>query len=748
MRMAQWRRRRWIAIGGATAAVAIGAWSAIALATPSGLVVTPSPTHLAPHLSWSEGDGTATGYNIGRAATCAGPFTTIASPVAPATSFDDTTLPTDGSADGTYCYQVTGLYPAGNTASGTAAVVFDTQKPVVTITSPAPGPVAGTVTITATASDATSQVNTIQLSIVGAAISIPVAHGTSATFTWNTKVLATNGASYTVTAVATDFAGNASAPATAAVTVDNTPPGAPGVSALQSPVAGSPTLTWLPVAGETYTVARDGTPLAGTVSPPWTDSATIAPGTYHYVVTAKDTAGNTTPSNDTTVVVIPPSVTAPRSLTALSPTNTVPHLTWQPPITFAVTSWEIYRDGAPLQAVDPALASFDDTTATQGPHTYSVQALNGMTGGDMSGSVSVTYDNVPPVLASANATANPDGSISITWPAATDPAPGSGVSSYVVRRAAGASAPNDAGSGTGVCTLTAPATGCMDTTAKSGTFYTYAVFAVDAAGNFARREASAKAIDTIAPDPVTGLKVVSSDRTYVRLGWNVPPLKGNDSDLAGFRVLLLRPGAKAPANPNDGTIVCRNDDPTDTLCDSLDLTTGKKVTYAVYAYDGVPNYSAPVLISAVPHSIDKTPPHKPTNVTLTHVGLVYTLKWVSPRDPDLSKFRVTLFPKTPAVRPSLGKAIVTGRVLHATFTLKAGQKVYVNLFAFDVTGNFSRVSQYIVAPVIQAKSKHKVTKKKGAKTPPKKTAAKTVKKKAPKLKLTGPKNKPVTVVIA
>ena len=41
-----------------------------------------------------------------------------------------------------------------------------------------------------------------------------------------------------------------------------------------------------------------------------------------------------------------------------------------------------------------------------------------------------------------------------------------------------------------------------------------------------------------------------------------------------------------------------------------------------------------------------------------------------------------------------------------------------------------------------------MAKKKGAKTPPKKTATKTVKKKAPKLKLTGPKNKPVTVVIA
>jgi hypothetical protein len=332
--------------------------------------------------------------------------------------------------------------------------------------------------------------------------------------------------------------------------------------------------------------------------------------------------------------------------------------------------------------------------------------------------------------------------VAITWPAATDPDPGSGVSSYVVRRAAGASAPADAASGTGICTLTAPATGCMDTTARSGTFYAYAVFAVDAAGNFTRRDASAKAVDSVAPDPVTGLRVVSSDRTYVRLGWNVPALKGNDADLAGYRVLLLPPGAKAPTGPGDGTVVCRNEDPTDTLCDSLNLKTGKKVTYAVYAYDGVPNYSTPVVISAVPHSIDKTPPHKPTSVTLGHAGLVYTLKWVSPRDPDLSKFRVTLTAKTTAPRPSVGRAVVTGRVLHATFTLTAGQKVYVNLFALDVTGNFSRVSQYIVAPSFQTKSKHKAAKKKAAAT------KKTVKKKPPKLKLAGTKEKPVTVVIA
>ena len=158
----------------------------------------------------------------------------------------------------------------------------------------------------------------------------------------------------------------------------------------------------------------------------------------------------------------------------------------------------------------------------------------------------MTYDNVPPTLASASATANPDGTD-------LDHVAGghrsrSGIRGLELRRAPRHRRlrPTDAGLGTAICTLTAPATGCMDTNAKSGTFYAYAVFAVDAAGNFTRREASAKAVDTVPPDPVTGLRVVSSDRTYVRLGWTVPALKGNDSDLAGFRVLLAAPGQSRP----------------------------------------------------------------------------------------------------------------------------------------------------------------------------------------------------------
>ena len=350
-----------------------------------------------------------------------------------------------------------------------------------------------------------------------------------------------------------------------------------------------------------------------------------------------------------------------------------------------------------------------------------MQALSSGVPGDMSSSVSVTYDAVAPVLGPASATANPNGSVSVIWPAATDPSPGAGIASYVVRRATGATGPSDAASGTAVCTQLPPATGCVDASAKDGTLYGYSVFAIDAAGNVARRTASAKASDTQPPDAVAGLKVLTFDRTYARLSWNVPALSGADADISGYRVLKLRPGAKAPLNPQDGTIVCRNGDPQNHICDALDLTAGKRVMFAVYAYDDVLNYSAPAMISIVPHSVDRVPPHRPTKVTLTRSGLAYTLRWVSPRDLDLSRFRVTLLPKKPAPRPAVGKAVVTGRVLHANFTLSAGQKVYVNLFALDVSGNFSRVTRYVVAPAIASRSKHRVTQRAGEATTPKRT---------------------------
>jgi hypothetical protein len=711
MRMAARRKRSSLAIAGATAVAVIGGWAAIALGAPA--FTAPALTRLPVNLSWS--DGAATGYSLSRAP---GACTAPGSPVDLSLVSPTQTTFSDSPADGHYCYAVTGTYGDATPPTSSADVWVDNTPPTVPAFSSAifPGAtVHGNVMIGASSSDPEggSGVVTTTITING---TLFASGASSAIGSWNTSI----DGPYTLVATSTDAAGNQSATAPISVTVDNTPPVAFTIFA-PSPVAGSPTLSW--GGADTYTASRDGVSV-GAVSSPWTDPGNPAPGSHTYVITASDGAGNQRGSS-VTVLVLPLSVTAPQELSASSPTNDFPHLTWQKPETFAVTSWQVYRDGVVVAAnIGSNTTSFDDTTVpTQGPHVYVVQALSDTTLGDKSGSVSVIYDTTPPALDPASATANPNGSISVNWPDATDPPPGSGISKYLVRRGSGTPAPPDTSSGTAVCTLTPPANVCADSGAKSGTTYGYAVFAIDAAGNLARREAGARAADTQPPDAVAGLKIVSFDRTYARLGWTVPALKGADEDLAGYRVIQLRAGAKAPLSPQDGTVVCRNDDPKDSICDALNLTTGKKITFAVYALDEVPNYSAPMVISMVPHSIDRKPPHKPTKVRLVRDGVRYTLTWVSPRDRDLSKFRVTLFDKRPAPRPSKGKAIVTGRVLHASFTLRPGQRVYVNLFALDVSGNFSRVSRLIVVPkqLIVPKSKHKGAKKQSA---GKKTGAK------------------------
>jgi hypothetical protein len=371
--------------------------------------------------------------------------------------------------------------------------------------------------------------------------------------------------------------------------------------------------------------------------------------------------------------------------------------------------------------------SYDDVAVgTQGPHTYAVQALSDATSGDLSSSISVTYDTIPPVLAAPAAVANPNGSVGLGWPDAADPAPGSGISSYIVRR--GASPPADPTAGTSVCTVALPApTGCVDTTVQNGTSYGYSVFALDGAGNVTRQTVSVRAVDTEAPPAVSGFHA-SMGPTNAHLTWNVPPRQGANSDLAGFRVIRLAAGA-TPGNPRDGTVVCPGLGFRDFDCFVQNLTTGKRATFAIYAFDEVPNFSAPTILTVTPRG-DKIRPHAPTKVRLRRAGARITMTWVSSKDADLSYFIVRLNANGPLRKPVAGRVVFKGRKLQASFMLKAGQVTYANLFAVDLSGNSSpRVFRLIVMPdqLAVPKKKHKAAKKKTAGKVTKPAAGKTSK---------------------
>ena len=186
------------------------------------------------------------------------------------------------------------------------------------------------------------------------------------------------------------------------VNVDNTPP--PALSdCAQSSVPGRPTLVLVvnPARPYTFTHQRDGRgQFPEPVTSPWTDPTASRAGTAHLRRDRDRRGGNVTTSLPSTVLVTPPSATAPRSLSASSPTNAVPHLTWLPPVTFAVTSWQIFRDGVALPPItrsgDDELRRYDGRRARTAP--VLVQALNNGTAGDMSSSISVTTTRLPPSL--------------------------------------------------------------------------------------------------------------------------------------------------------------------------------------------------------------------------------------------------------------------------------------------------------------------------------------------------------------
>lgn len=715
MRMATGRRTRWIATGGATAAVAIGIWAAVAWATPTPTA--PSPTNAAPVITWGDDAAAPSSYDVARGS---GPCDSSPAfgTAQPATSpFTDSPRPPDG----TYCYLVTGHgYATGPVDSGAMTqVVVDATPPTVTISSPTATVVGGVVSIAASSSEP----GAVNVSTSPATTISPTA--------WDTTAISDG--TYTITASSTDAAGNPGS-AQRVVTVDNHPPGAFSASG-PTTVAGGPQIFWTPapdLTSVTYRIQRNGPggPVQfDGVTSGWTDpSQPLALGTYTYTVEAVDVLGHVTQATGSplTIVVTAPSATAPQSVSAVSPTNTTPHLVWQRPVTFAVTGWQVFRDNAMVTTLDASALSFDDVGVPgQGLHSYVVRAMSGASLGDASAPVSVVYDTLPPALAAPSGTANPDGSVSVSWLPATDPSPGAGLSGYVVRRGGQTSPPESTTAGTAVCTVTTTATGCVDRAVTSGSIYGYSVFAIDGAGNQTHQSVSVRAVDSIAPDPVTGFKA-SVGPTNVHLVWDAPARQGNDADLAGYRLIKLGAGIKRPTNPRDGSEVCPGLGFRDTDCFIQNLTTGKPVTFAIYAEDAVPNLSAPTLLTVTPNATDHKKPGLPKKVRLKRVGAKITMTWVSPKDRDLSKFRVTLYNNGPASRPSKGKAIITGRVLRATFALKAGQIVYVNLFAIDLSGNWSRVTRLIVMPDRLGGAtthKHKkIAKKKttGAKTPPKK----------------------------
>ncbi|MFL9530006.1 Ig-like domain-containing protein, partial [Acinetobacter baumannii] len=303
----------------------------------------------------------------------------------------DNTLPT--LADGPHTITVTATDAAGNVDNDTAVVTIDTVAPNAPVLDPinATDPVSGQAepgsTVTVTYPDGTTAT---------------VVAGTDGSWSVPNPGNLVDGD--TVTATATDPAGNTSLPGTGTVSADITAP----VVALDDVLTNdsTPALTGTvndPTA--TVVVNVDGVdyPAVNNGDGTWTlaDNTlpTLADGPHTITVTATDAAGNV--GNDTAVVTV--DTTAPVvSFTDASTNDTTPALTGtidDPTATVVVTV-----DGVDYPAVnngDGTWTLADNTlpVLADGPHTVSVTAT------DVAGNVStpvtgtVTVDATAPTLA-------------------------------------------------------------------------------------------------------------------------------------------------------------------------------------------------------------------------------------------------------------------------------------------------------------------------------------------------------------
>ena len=193
---------------------------------------------------------------------------------------------------------------------------------------------------------------------------------------------------------------------------DSQPPSAPS-SLMASGGIGSVSLTWTAATDNKgvvrYNVHRSTTSgftasAANRIAQPtgtsYTDAGLVA-GTYHYLVTAEDAAGNlSAPSNQASATATTDSsaptvaITSPANGTTVSGTITVAASASDD---VSVAGVQFFLDGAPLGAEDttaPYSISWDTRTAVNGDHTLSARARDGAGNATTSAGVAVTVSNV------------------------------------------------------------------------------------------------------------------------------------------------------------------------------------------------------------------------------------------------------------------------------------------------------------------------------------------------------------------
>jgi chitodextrinase len=245
-----------------------------------------------------------------------------------------------------------------------------------------------------------------------------------------------------------------------------------------------------------YRVYRNGSQVATTTSPSYSNTGLTAGTIYSFTVVAYDAAGNvSTPSAAASATTQTPPDTAapsvPGGVTASVVSTTQINLSWAASSdNTAVTGYRVSRNGT--QVGTATTTSYTNTGLTAGTsYSFTVAAYDAA--GNLSGpssAASATTQTPPDTAApsvpgSLTATAASQTQINLAWAPATDNV---GVVGYKVYR-----------SGAQIATATTAA--YSETGLTAGTTYSYAVAAYDAAGNTSGSSTAASVTTQSPPAP-------------------------------------------------------------------------------------------------------------------------------------------------------------------------------------------------------------------------------------------------------
>lgn len=288
-----------------------------------------------------------------------------------------------------------------------------------------------------------------------------------------------------------------------------------------------------------YNIYRDGTFLTSVTTTSYSDTGLAALTTYSYTVSAVDAAGNeglqsssaSTTTDASADTEVPSQVTG---LSAIAGGTSQIDLTWNAATdNVGVDHYNILRDGVFLTSV--TTTSYSDTGLTASTtYSYTVSAVDAAGNeGLQSSSASATTEaladtEAPSQVTGLSATAVGTSQIDLSWAAASDNV---GVDHYNIYR-------------DGVFLTSVTTTSYSDTGLTASTSYSYAVSAVDAAGNEGLQSSTASAT-TEAESTTTDMYVssITVEKT------NIHPKNGK------FDVLVQVTILDANGNPVEGASV-------------------------------------------------------------------------------------------------------------------------------------------------------------------------------------------------